>query len=185
MYIIVGLGNPEEEYAGTRHNMGFDVINAIAEKYKIQVNKNKFNSLYAKSNIEGQEVILVKPQTYMNLSGTSVREIANFYKIKKEEIIIIYDDMDIKQGTIKIRKQGSSAGHNGVKSVIENLGTEEIQRIRVGIGKEKGTEDKIKYVLGHISKEDRIILDEGIIKARDAVVEILKSGIDKAMNKYN
>lgn len=185
MYIIVGLGNPEEEYAGTRHNMGFDVINAIAEKYKIQVNKNKFNSLYAKSNIEGQEVILVKPQTYMNLSGISIREIANFYKIKKEEIIIIYDDMDIKQGTIKIRKQGSSAGHNGVKSVIENLGTEEIQRIRVGIGKEKRTEDKIKYVLGHISKEDREILDEGITKARDAVVEILKNGIEKAMNKYN
>jgi PTH1 family peptidyl-tRNA hydrolase len=185
MYIIVGLGNPEEEYSGTRHNMGFDVINAIAEKHKIQVNKNKFNSLYAKSNIEGQEVILVKPQTYMNLSGISVREIANFYKTKKKEIIIIYDDMDIKQGTIKIRKQGSSGGHNGVKSVIENLGTEEIQRIRVGIGKEERKEDKIKYVLGHISKEDRRILDEGIIKARDAIEEILRNGIDKAMNKYN
>lgn len=185
MYIIVGLGNPEEEYAGTRHNMGFDVINAIAEKYKIQVNKNKFNSLYAKSNIEEQEVILLKPQTYMNLSGTSVREIVNFYKVKKEEIIIIYDDMDIKQGTIKIRKRGSSGGHNGVKSVIQNLGTEDIQRIRVGIGTTKEKEDKIKYVLGHISKEDRKILDEGIIKARDAIVEILKNGIDKAMNKYN
>ncbi|MCI8654618.1 MAG: aminoacyl-tRNA hydrolase [Clostridia bacterium] len=185
MYIIVGLGNPEEEYAGTRHNMGFDVINKIADTYSIQVNKNKFNSLYAKSNIEGQEVMLVKPQTYMNLSGTSVREIKNFYKIPKEDILIIYDDMDIEQGTIKIRKKGSAGGHNGVKSVIGNLGTEEIQRIRVGIGKTTANEDKIKYVLGHISKEDRKILEEGIEKAKEAVIEILKNGIDKAMNKYN
>lgn len=185
MYIIVGLGNPEEDYSGTRHNMGFDVINEIAEKYNIKVNKNKFNSIYAKCDIEGQEVMLVKPQTYMNLSGTSVREIVNFYKVKKEEILIIYDDMDIKSGTIKIRKKGSSGGHNGVKSIIENLGTEEISRIRVGIGTPQEKEDKIKYVLGHISKEDRELLKEGVIQARDAVVEILKNGIDKAMNMYN
>lgn len=185
MYIIIGLGNPEEEYAGTRHNMGFDVINEIANKYNIQVNKNKFNSLCTKCNIEGQEVLLVKPQTYMNLSGTSVREIVNFYKVKIEDILIIYDDMDIKQGMIKIRKKGSAGGHNGVKSVITNLGTEEIARIRVGIGKAQEKEDKIKYVIGHVSKEDRKVLQEGVIKAKEAVIEILKNGIDKAMNKCN
>lgn len=185
MRIIIGLGNPEEEYAGTRHNMGFDVINEIAKAYKIEVNKNKFNSLYTKSNIEGEEVILVKPQTYMNLSGTSAREVAQFYKAKPEEILIIYDDMDIKQGTIKIRKKGSSGGHNGVKSVIANLGTEEIARIRVGIGKAQEKEDKIKYVIGHVSKEDKEKLKEGVEKAKEAVIEILRNGIDTAMNKYN
>ena len=185
MYVIVGLGNPEEEYSGTRHNMGFDVINEIAEEYKIKIDKHKFNSLNAKCNIEGKEVILVKPQTYMNLSGTSLREIVNFYKVEKENIIIIYDDMDIKTGTIKIRKKGSAGGHNGVKSIIENLGTTEIPRIRVGIGAPKENEDRIKYVIGHISKEEKEILKDGVKKAKEAVIEILKNGIDKTMNKYN
>lgn len=185
MYLIVGLGNPEQEYSGTRHNMGFDVLNEIANEYKIEINKNKFNALYTKCNIEGQEVILLKPQTYMNLSGNSVREVVNFFKIKTDEILIIYDDMDINPGTIKIRKKGSAGGHNGVKSVIEKLGTTEINRIRVGIGSAKTNEDRIKYVIGSVKKEDKEILRQGVLKAKDAVIEILKNGIDRAMNKCN
>ena len=185
MYLIAGLGNPEEEYSGTRHNMGFDTINKIADKYNIKINKKKFNGLYEKCNIEGKETILLKPQTYMNLSGTCIREFVNFYKIKPENILIIYDDIDVKQATIRIRKKGSSERHNGMKSIVENLKTTEFPRIRVGIGAPKPNQDMVKYVIGPISKEEKNILEEGTTKAAEAVVEILKNGIDIAMNKYN
>lgn len=185
MYLIVGLGNPEEDYTGTRHNMGFDTINKIAEKYNIKINKKKFNGIYEKCNIEGKEVILLKPQTYMNLSGNCVREFVNFYKVKLQEIIIIYDDIDVKQSSIKIRKKGSSGGHNGMKSIVENLKTTEFPRVRVGIGAPKPNQDMVKYVIGPISKEEKEILGQGTTKASEAIVEILKNGIDIAMNKYN
>lgn len=185
MYLIVGLGNPEDEYSETRHNMGFNVINKISENYNIKVVKSKFNGLYEKCNIEGQEVVLVKPQTYMNLSGTCIREFANFYKVTPENIIIIYDDMDIDVGTIKLRKKGHAGSHNGMKSVIENLGTIEFPRIRIGIGKPMENEDKIKYVLGKLSNKTKEELNIGTTKACEAVVEILKNGIDIAMNKFN
>ena len=185
MYLIVGLGNPEEQYSGTRHNMGFDAINKICEKYKLKIAKSKFNGLYEKCNLENEEVILLKPQTFMNLSGVCIREFANFYKIKNENIIIIYDDMDIDQGEIKIRKKGSAGSHNGMKSIVENLGTTEFPRIRIGIGKPLENEDKIKYVIGKLPNKTKEELEKGTTKACEAVVEILKNGIDTAMNKYN
>ena len=185
MYLIVGLGNPEEEYSGTRHNMGFDTINKICQKYNIKICKNKFNGLYEKCNIESQEVILLKPQTFMNLSGICIREFMNFYKIPNENVIIIYDDMDIDTGIIKIRKKGNAGGHNGMKSVVENLGTIDFARIRVGIGKPYENEDKIKYVIGKLTKKTKEELEEGTTKAANAVIEILKNGLDKAMNQYN
>ena len=185
MYLIIGLGNPEAEYSKTRHNMGFNTINKIAQQYNIEINKNRFQGLYESAVIEGQKIILVKPQTYMNLSGNCVKEIADFYKVQKEEILVIYDDMDIEPGKIKIRKKGSSGGHNGMKSIIQMLGTEEFPRIRIGIGRPEHNGDEINYVIGAIPGEEIPKLEEGVEKAKDAVIEILKNGIDSAMNKLN
>lgn len=185
MYLIVGLGNPEEEYSKTRHNMGFEVINELSKKYNIKVNKNKFNALYGTGTIGKEKVILVKPQTYMNLSGNSVKEFVDFYKISKEEILVIYDDMDIEPGKIKIRKKGSAGGHNGMKSIVSMLGTEEFTRIRIGIGRPEHNGDDINYVIGSIPEEEIPKLEEGVEKAKKAVIEILKNGVDSAMNKLN
>ena len=185
MYLIIGLGNPEEEYSKTRHNMGFNAINKIARKYNIDVNKNKFQGLYETTIIEGQKTILIKPQTYMNLSGKCVQEFVNFYKIEKENIIVIYDDMDVEPGQIKIRKQGGPGGHNGMKSIIQMLGTEQFARVRIGIGRPKHNGDEINYVIGAIPEEEIPKLDDGTEKAKDAVIEIIKNGIDSAMNKFN
>ena len=185
MYLIVGLGNPEEEYANTRHNMGFNTINKISQQYNIEVKQNKFQALYGSGMIEKEKVILLKPQTYMNLSGNSVKEVVDFYKIEKEKILVIYDDMDIEPGKIKIRKKGSAGGHNGMKSIIQMIGTEEFPRIRVGIGRPIRKDDEINYVIGAIPEEDLKRLDEGIEKAQKAVEEILRNGVDSAMNKYN
>lgn len=185
MYLIVGLGNPESDYSKTRHNMGFNVINKISEKYKIEVSKKKFDSLIGDGLIEGEKVILLKPQTYMNLSGKAIAQVVNFYKISLENIIVIYDDIDVEKGLIRIRKKGSSGSHNGMKSVVEELGTEEFARVRVGIGKPKYDNDMINYVIGAMSEEDAEILDKGTDKAKDAIIDILKNGIDVAMNKFN
>ena len=185
MYLIVGLGNPEEEYSKTRHNMGFNAINKIAEQYGIKVTKNKFQGLYESDLIEGEKVILLKPQTYMNLSGNSVKEFVDFYKIQKEEILVIYDDMDIEPGKIKIRKKGSAGGHNGMKSIVSMLGTEEFTRIRIGIGRPEHNGDDINYVIGSNPEEEIPKLEEGVEKAKKAVIEILKNGVDSAMNKLN
>ena len=185
MYLIVGLGNPEADYAGTRHNMGFDTINEIANEYKIDVKKKKFKSLYAAGTIENEKVILLKPQTFMNLSGKSIQEIMQFYKIKPEEIIIIYDDIDIEPGIIKIRKTGGPGTHNGMKSVGECLNTQEFIRIRVGIVKPEYKSDLIKYVIGAINEEDRLKLDKATEEAKNAIAEIIRNGVDKAMNKFN
>lgn len=185
MYLIVGLGNPEPEYSKTRHNMGFDVINRIANKYDIEVNKNGFKALYGSGIIENEKVILCKPQTYMNLSGDSVFEIANFYKVPLENIIVIYDDIDINPGVAKIRKKGGPGTHNGMKSVVYRLGSQEFPRIRVGTGMPEYKNDLINYVISKVNNEDYIELEKGIDTAADAVVEILKQGIDNAMNKIN
>ena len=185
MYLIVGLGNPEEEYSKTRHNMGFNVINKISNKYGIEVNKKKFDSLIGDGIIEGEKVILLKPQTYMNLSGKAIMQVINFYKIPLENVIVIYDDIDVEPGLIRIRKKGSSGSHNGMKSVIQELNSEEFARIRVGIGKPKYDNDMINYVIGAISEEDKTDLEAGVEKAREATIEILKNGIDIAMNKFN
>ncbi len=159
MYLIIGLGNPEEEYSNTRHNMGFDTINKLANQYGIEVTKKKFKGIYGTGIIEGQKVILLKPQTYMNLSGDSIIEVMDYYNIETQDLIIIYDDMDIEKGTIKIRKKGGPGSHNGMKSVVENLQTEDFTRIRVGIGKPEHANDAINYVIGKLPKEEQEILE--------------------------
>lgn len=185
MYLIIGLGNPEEEYSKTRHNMGFNTINKLAKKYNIEINKNKFQGLYETATIEGQKVVLIKPQTYMNLSGNCVKEFVDFYKVDSENVLVIYDDMDIEPGTIKIRKKGSAGGHNGMKSIIQMLRTEEFPRIRIGIGRPEHNGDEINYVIGAIPDEEIPKLEEGTENAKEAIIEILKNGIDSAMNKFN
>lgn len=185
MYLIIGLGNPESEYSKTRHNMGFNAVNEIAKQYNLEINKNKFQGLCENAMIEGEKVILIKPQTYMNLSGNCIKEFVDFYKVENEEIIVIYDDMDFEPGQIKIRKKGNAGGHNGLKSIIQMIGTDEFPRIRIGIGRPEHSGDEINYVIGAIPEEEIPKLEEGIKKAKDAVIEILKNGIDSAMNKFN
>lgn len=185
MKLIIGLGNPEKDYSGTRHNMGFDVINELSKKYNIEVNKSKFKSLYGDGFIEGKKVILLKPQTFMNLSGEAVDEIVSFYKIELDDILVIYDDLDIEPGKIRIRKSGSPGSHNGIKSVTHYLKSNNFARVRVGIGKPVGNIDLIEYVIGGITSEEKELLKEGVDKATEAVIEILKNNIDSAMNKYN
>ena len=185
MYLIVGLGNPESDYSKTRHNMGFNVINKLAEEYDIEVNKSKFKGLLGQGIIEGNKVILLKPQTYMNLSGESLIEVMNFYKISPEDIIVIYDDIDTDPGTIRIRKSGSAGSHKGMISIIENIGTEDFVRVRVGIGRPEDTSDMIYYVIGAIPEEEVKVLDEGTTIAKEAIIEILKTNVDMAMNKFN
>lgn len=185
MYLIVGLGNPEPDYNRTRHNMGFDVINKIAKKYEIDISKNKFNGLYGNGIIEGEKVILLKPQTFMNLSGQCIKPFADFYKIPIENVLIIYDDMDVEIGKIKIRKQGGPGTHNGAKSVVHELTSEGFPRIRVGIGKPVDEYDAVDYVIGKIDDKTYEKLEEGIEKAAEAASEYLKNGIDIAMNKFN
>lgn len=185
MYLIVGLGNPEADYSKTRHNMGFNVINKLAKEYGIEVNKSKFNGLVGNGIIENEKVILLKPQTFMNLSGESLIEAMNFYKVGPENILVIYDDIDTEPKTIRIRKSGSAGSHNGMKSVIQNISTEEFARIRVGIGRPQYTNDMINYVIGHIPEDEVKLLDEGCELAKEAIIEIIKNGIDSAMNKFN
>ena len=184
MFLIVGLGNPEDDYANTRHNMGFNVINKLSEKYDITVSKSKFKGLYGTGEIEEKKVMLLKPQTFMNLSGESVKEAMDFFKLHPEDILVIYDDIDLEPGTIRIRKSGGPGTHNGMKSVIDNLHSENFSRIRVGIGKPEN-KDLIKYVLGSISEQDKPKLEEGVKQAAEAVEELLKNNIDIAMNKFN
>ena len=185
MYLIVGLGNPEPEYNKTRHNMAFDVINKLAKKYNINLNKNNFNAIYQNAIIEGEKVILVKPQTYMNSSGESVKQFVDFYKIPIENVLVIYDDMDTEIEKIRIRSKGGPGSHNGMKSLICELNSEEFPRIRVGIGRPKNEFDRIDYVIGHINEEEYKRLVIGQNKAVDAISYFIKNGIDNTMNKYN
>ena len=185
MYLIVGLGNPENEYSHTRHNMGFDTINQIAKNNNIQITKNKFKGLCESTIIQKQKVILLKPQTYMNLSGEAIKEARDFYNVKPEEIIVIYDDIDIEKGKIKLRKKGGPGSHNGMKSVVQELSTTDFIRIRVGIGQPEFKSDMINYVIGKVPEEEQKILQQGTKKAAEAIEEILKNGIDIAMNKFN
>ena len=185
MYLIVGLGNPEPQYANTRHNMGFDVINELSKQCEIKVSKSKFDAFYGVGEINGKKVILVKPQTFMNESGRSIIKFKKFYKISNKNIIVAYDDMDLNIGNIRLKAKGGAGTHNGMKSVVENLNTEEFIRIRVGIGEPKNKNEIINYVLEQIPKRERTILDESIEKAKDSILEILENGIDIAMNKFN
>lgn len=185
MYLIVGLGNPEPEYSRTRHNMGFDVINKIAKKYEIELTRTNYNAIYGTGIIEGEKVILVKPQTFMNLSGEAVEKYVHFYKIPFENIMVVYDDMDTEIGSIRIRAKGGAGSHNGMKSMIAELGTENFPRIRVGIGRPKDEFDRIDYVIGQITDEEYMNLQIGQDKAAEAVVYYIKYGIDNVMNNFN
>ncbi len=185
MYLIVGLGNPEPEYSKTRHNMGFDTVNKIAEKYEIKFDKKKFDGLIGIGKIENEDVILLKPQTYMNESGKSIIQVKNFYKIPLDKIIVIYDDIDLPEGVVKLRKKGGAGTHNGMRSVVSELNSTDFIRVRVGTGQPIFKELLISYVIQKLSDEDYNKLIPAIEKAADGVVEILKNGIDIAMNKYN
>ena len=184
MYIIAGLGNPGRRYEQTRHNIGFLTVDRIAEELGIKTDRIKFQSLVGETIFSGQKIVLMKPQTYMNLSGRAVREIMNFYKLPAENLIVIYDDIDVKQGKIRIRKSGSAGTHNGMRNIIYQLQDDRFPRIRVGIGGEiRG--DLADFVTGGFSKEEVPILEEAVSQAAKAALAIVSSGIDKAMNEYN
>lgn len=186
MYIIAGLGNPGKQYAQTRHNVGFDTIDILADKYNISVDTKKHKALCGKGMIEGQKVVLAKPQTFMNLSGESVRELVDFYKIDpEEELIVIYDDISLEPGKIRIRKKGSAGGHNGIKNIIAQLGTQNFQRVKVGVGEKPKGWDLADYVLGHFSKEDRGLVDDALKRVAGAVELMVQGEVDQAMNQFN
>ena len=186
MFIIVGLGNPSKEYEGTRHTAGFEVIDRIADKYNISVDTKKHRALIGKGIIGGQKVILAKPQTFMNLSGESVRSLLDYYKVDEEqEFIVIYDDISLDNGQIRIRAKGSAGGHNGIKNIIAHLGGQVFPRVKVGVGEKPSKYDLADYVLGHFSKEEQVLMDEGYAHAVHAVEMILEGDISAAMNEYN
>ena len=185
MYLIAGLGNPSRTYEGTRHNIGFTMIDAIGNKFGNDVTTKKHKALVGRGIIDGMRVILAKPQTYMNLSGESIREIADFYKIEPENIIIIYDDISLDVGQLRIRKKGSAGGHNGIKNIIAHLGTQEFPRIKVGIGNKPEGWDLADYVLSKYSKAEQEALEEASEGVIGAVKLMLMDDIEAAMNKYN
>ena len=182
MFLIVGLGNPEKKYDKTRHNIGFDTIDALADKYNISMNEKKHKALCGTGVIDGVKVLLAKPQTYMNLSGDSVAEIVNFYKIDpEEEMIVIFDDISLAPGNIRVRKKGSAGGHNGIKSIIARTGTQNFMRIKVGVGEKPAGWDLADHVLGHFSREDRALVEDAIKDAEAAAVLMMQGQVDKAM----
>ena len=185
MKIIVGLGNPGIKYAGTRHNMGFSAVTALSDKYNIPFNKKECKSVTGHGFIEGEKVVLAQPQTYMNLSGEAVRALMDFYKCTPEDIIIIYDDVDLEVGRIRIRPRGSAGGHNGIKNIIEHLGTDTFDRIKIGVGARPEDWDMADHVLSRPTKEELPDIRAAVDRARDAAVEIIRSGAEAAMNQFN
>jgi len=186
MFLIAGLGNPGRQYEKTRHNMGFDTIDELIERHRIPQGGIAHKAMYGKGMIAGEKVLAVKPLTYMNLSGEAIREYVNYYKMNPEtELIVIYDDIDLDPGQIRIRKKGSAGGHNGIKSIIAQIGTQNFYRIKVGVGAKPKGWDLADYVLGRFSPEERELVDKAICDAADAVEMILKDGIEAAMNHYN
>lgn len=186
MYIIVGLGNPERKYDGTRHNIGFSALTVLADTYGISMDIKKHKAVCGKGVIEGQKVLLAMPQTYMNLSGESVRELVDYYKIDpEEELIVIYDDINLAPGKLRIRPKGSAGGHNGIKNIIAHLGTQIFPRIRVGVGEKPKGWDLADYVLGRFSREEEPVIREALEKTTKACCEIITADVTSAMNKYN
>ena len=186
MFLIAGLGNPGRQYEKTRHNMGFDTIDELIERHRIPQGGIAHKAMYGKGMIAGEKVLAVKPLAYMNLSGEAIREYVNYYKMDPEtELIVIYDDIDLEPGQIRIRKKGSAGGHNGIKSIIAQIGTQNFYRIKVGVGAKPKGWDLADYVLGRFSSEERELVDKAICDAADAVEMILKDGIEAAMNHYN
>ena len=184
MKLIVGLGNPGKKYDKTRHNMGFMAIDLLADQAKIDIDKEVFHSLMGRGKIYGEDCILIKPQTFMNLSGTAVQEVVHYFKIEMDDIIVVYDDMALEPGRIRIRKEGSSGGHKGMQNIIDCLSTDKIKRIRIGIG-EPGEWDTVDFVLSKPLKDEQPLIDEAIENAVGALKEAIKSDFDRAMNKYN
>ena len=185
MYLVVGLGNPGDEYKYTKHNSGFLIIDKIANKLGIEINKKKFKGLIAQTEINGDKVIFLKPQTYMNLSGESIIEAVNYYKIPKENVVVIYDDIDIEIGKIRIKREGSAGTHNGMRSIVSNLRTEKFPRIRIGIKQIDNEKPIIDYVLSNFNNEQIKDFDRLSDQVYDTIIDIVNGDIDKAMNKYN
>ena len=183
MYLIVGLGNVGTQYDGTRHNIGFDITDLLSEKYKIDVNRIKFKGVCGEGRIAGEKVLLLKPSTYMNASGESVREAASFYKISGENIIIIHDDISLEVGRMRIRSKGSAGGHNGLKSIISELSSDEFIRFKIGVGEPK--RELVSHVLGRFSKDEALIINEVSSATLEAIESVIKDGISQAMNKFN
>ncbi len=183
MFIIAGLGNPGKEYTNTRHNAGYAAVEYLSEKHNVKLNKLKFNSVYGDTFINGEKVMFVKPVTYMNRSGIAITEIMNFYKVPPENLIVIYDDIDIPLGTLRIRPNGSPGTHNGMKSIINNVGNG-FPRIRIGIGRNEDM-DLADYVLQKFSSSEKDLINPIIEKAALAAIEIIESNVDNAMQKYN
>lgn len=181
-FLLVGLGNPGPKYARTRHNIGFEIIDTLAQGLPNCSFKTKFQSLLADTKLEIARVLLAKPQTFMNLSGQSVSEVSNFYKLNPDQIVVIFDDLDLPEGEIRIRKKGGDGGHNGMKSIIENLGTQDFPRIRIGIGR---SADAADHVLAEFSKAERELFAKTLTRAVQAVTTLVSEGIDKAMNTFN
>lgn len=185
MFLIAGLGNPGDQYAKTRHNIGFDVLEEFAKRHSIKLNKLKFNAIYGDGNIYGKRVMLVKPTTYMNRSGISINEIASYYKIPSENILVIVDDIDIPFSCLRIKRNGSAGSHNGLKSIVQVLGTQDFPRLRIGVGQKHPRQDLADFVLSRFSKIERPYIDETIEITLDALDEIIINGIGSSMNKFN
>ena len=185
MYVVVGLGNPGKDYTKTRHNIGFNVVDLIAKRNNINLNKIKFQSVYGEGIIGGEKILLMKPQTFMNNSGISVRDVYQYYKIPIENIIVIVDDIDIDFSTVRIRAKGSAGSHNGLKSIINYLGNENFPRVKVGIGKKYENQDLASFVLSRFSPDEQEDINISLVTAAEAVESIIKDGINQAMNKYN
>ena len=185
MYVVVGLGNPGKQYDKTRHNVGFDVIDILAEEYGISVSKIKHKALIGEGRVGSEKVLLVKPQTYMNLSGETLIDIYNYYKVDMENIIVIYDDIDLDVGKIRIRKKGSGGTHNGMRSITKCLGSTDFPRVRVGVSKPRPGQDLADFVLSRFRKEEADDVELGLEKAAKSVDVMIRDNIDLAMNKYN
>ena len=185
MFVVIGLGNPGKDYTNTRHNVGFDTIDLLAQRNNIRLNKIKFKAVCGEGHMGNEKVILAKPQTFMNNSGISVREIIQFYKVPIHNIIVIVDDIDIEFASLKIKMKGSAGTHNGLKSIIYHIQSDEFPRVKIGIGKKRENQDLADFVLSRFSKEERIDIDSSILTAAEAVETIIGEDINKAMNKYN
>ena len=184
-FVIVGLGNPGSEYEKTRHNMGFRAVDVIASDENIEIKRAKFHALIGQGKIAGHKVILVKPQTYMNRSGIAVREVAMYYNVPSCNVIVIYDDIDLPVTAIRVRKSGGAGTHNGMKSVVQQLGVKDFPRIRIGVGAASGGEDLVDRVIGKVPKEEQAQLDKAAEAAAHAAEDIIRDGIEKAMSKHN
>ena len=185
MLIIAGLGNPGKEYENTRHNAGFMVMDALAEKIGADISEKKHKALCGKGVIGGEKVILMKPQTYMNSSGESIRAAADYYKVDPEDILIVYDDISLAPGQLRIRAKGSAGGHNGIKSIIAHLGTQEFPRVKVGVGEKPKGYDLADYVLSRFPKDERVLMEEAFERAGEAAVCMMNDTMEHAMNQFN